>query len=145
MSSKDTNPKDAVGIRKWRVFTTVPLLVLTEIGVAMLEGARKYGRHNYRVSGVRASVYVDAAMGHLTQYWEGEDIDPDSGLSHVVKAIASLVVLRDAMIQDTLVDDRPPVGNVDKVRKQLQEVVDGIFERYPDAAASFTQKGLETK
>lgn len=145
MSSKATNPKDAVGIRKWRVFTTVPLLVLTEIGVAMLEGARKYGRHNYRVSGVRSSVYVDAAMGHLTQYWEGEDIDPDSGLSHVVKAIASLVVLRDAMLQDMLVDDRPPKGNVDQVRDNLQEVVNGIFERYPDAAAAFTQKGLETK
>jgi hypothetical protein len=145
MSSKDTNPKDAVGIRKWRVFTTVPLLVLTEIGVAMLEGARKYGRHNYRVSGVRASVYVDAAMGHITQYWEGEDIDPDSGLSHVVKAIASLVVLRDAMIQDMLVDDRPPRGNVKQVREQLQKAVDGIFERYPDAASAFTQKELDNQ
>ena len=56
---KETNPKDAVGIRKWRNFATVSMTVMAEVGVAMMEGARKYGRHNYRVSGVRASVYVD--------------------------------------------------------------------------------------
>lgn len=137
--SKETNPKDAVGIRKWRLFTTIPLLVMIEVGVAMLEGARKYGRHNYRCSGVRSSVYVDAAMGHISQYWEGEDIDPDSGLSHVTKAIASLVVLRDAMIQGKLVDDRPPKGKVAEVRADMQKAVDGIFERYPDPKDAFTE------
>ena len=102
-STKDTNPKDSVGVRKWRQFSTVPFTVIWEIGVAMLEGARKYGLHNYRVSGVRASVYVDAAMGHITQYWEGEDIDPDSGLSHITKALASLAVMRDAMINQKFI------------------------------------------
>ena len=32
----------------------------------------------------------------------------DSGMSHITKAITSLVVLRDAMIQDMCTDDRPP-------------------------------------
>jgi hypothetical protein len=138
LTSKDTNPKDAVGIRKWRQFTTVPLTVLAEIGVAMMEGARKYGRHNYRIAGVRASVYIDAAIGHLAQYWEGEDIDPDSGLSHVTKAIASLVVLRDAMIEEKLVDDRPPRANLDKVRKELQKVIDDMFTKYPEPVKAYT-------
>ncbi len=35
-------------------------------------------------------------------------IDPDSGMSHITKAIATLVVLRDAMLQDKFTDDRPP-------------------------------------
>ena len=138
LTYKDTNPKDAVGIRKWRVFTTVPLTVLTELGVAMLEGARKYGRHNYRVAGVRSSVYVDAAIGHITQWWEGENIDSDSGLSHITKAMASLAVLRDAMIQDKLVDDRPPPARLDKVRDNLQEVVDKMFIKYPEAVEAYT-------
>ncbi|SVD92517.1 uncharacterized protein METZ01_LOCUS445371, partial [marine metagenome] len=30
-----------------------------------MEGAIKYGRHNYRIAGVRASVYIDATIGHL--------------------------------------------------------------------------------
>ena len=90
---KDTNPKDAVGIRKWRQYTSVPTTFVWAVGVAMLEGARKYGRSNYRVAGVRASVYVDAAKGHIDQWWEGENLDPDTGLSHLVKAAASLAVL----------------------------------------------------
>lgn len=140
LTTKDTNPKDSVGIRKWRQFTTVPLTVVTEIGVAMLEGARKYGRHNYRVAGVRSSVYVDASIGHIAQWWEGEDTDPDSGLSHITKAIASLVVLRDAMIQEKLVDDRPPKAKLDKVRGNLQAVVDGLFDRHPNAAEAYTNE-----
>jgi hypothetical protein len=106
-STKQTNPKDAIGIRK-APMSTVPANVLAEIGVAMLEGAKKYGRHNYRVAGIRASVYYDGVMRHLLAWWEGEDIDPDSGMSHVTKAITSLVVLRDAMMQGMCTDDRPP-------------------------------------
>jgi len=141
LTVKDTNPKDAVGIRRWRQFTSIPMTVIWEVGVALLEGARKYGRHNYRVAGVRASVYIDAAMGHLTCFWEGEDIDPDSRLSHVTKAIASLVVLRDAMIADKFVDDRPPKANLDKVRGELQSIVDDLFELYPEPKTPFTETG----
>lgn len=104
---KATNPKDAIGISK-APMSTVPAAVLAEVGVAMLEGACKYGRSNFRIVGVRASVYYDATMRHLMAWWEGEDTDPDSGMSHVTKAITSLVVLRDAMIQDMCTDDRPP-------------------------------------
>lgn len=119
MSTKESNPKDNVGIKKWRQFTTIPLTVMCELGVAMLEGHKKgYGRHNYRVAGVKASVYVDAAVGHIMQWWEGEDIDADSQLSHITKAISSLVVLRDAMIQQQLNDDRPPKAKLDEVRDE---------------------------
>lgn len=138
-SVKDTNPKDAVGTKKWRQYCTVPTTILWELGVAMLEGARKYGRHNYRIAGVRASVYVDAAKGHIDQWWEGEDIDEESKLNHLVKAIASLVVLRDAMIQGKWVDDRPPKTDLDSIRKNLQEAVDSIFERIPEAKDAFLE------
>lgn len=74
----------------------------------MLEGALKYGRHNWREVPVRAGVYYDAALRHLMAWWEGEDEDPDSGVHHVTKAIASLVVLRDALMRGAAEDDRPP-------------------------------------
>lgn len=139
MTTKETNPKDAVGTKKWRQYTVVPMTVIWELGVAMLEGARKYGRHNYRVSGVRASVYVDAAKGHVDAYWEGQDVDPDSGLHHVTKAIASLVVLRDAMIQGKYIDDRPPKTDMDAFAEELQARVDEIFDRYPVAVPAFLE------
>ena len=105
--SKPTNPKDAIGVRK-APLSTLPMGVVAEMGAAMLEGAAKYGRHNYRGVGVRASVYFDATMRHLISWWEGEDIDAESGISHVTKALVSLAVLRDAMMQDKCEDDRPP-------------------------------------
>lgn len=141
---KDTNPKDAVGVRKWRQYCTVPITIIWELGVAMLEGARKYGRHNYRVAGVRASVYVDAAKGHIDSWWEGEDIDADSGLSHITKAMASLAVLRDAMLNDMMTDDRPPkLKNFDQFKADMQKAVEGIMERHPDAREPFTELGQQ--
>jgi hypothetical protein len=117
---KACNPKDAVGIRK-APLSVVPMNVIAEIGVGMLEGAAKYGRHNYRAVGTRASVLFDATLRHLIAWWEGEDVDPDTcpcdedgnldltnGLSHITKALTSLVVLRDGMLQGRCTDDRPP-------------------------------------
>ena len=129
---KPSNPKDVVGVRK-APMSTVPAPVLAEVGVAMLEGSCKYGRHNYRASGVRASVYYDATMRHLMAWWEGQDIDPDSGMSHITKAITSLVVLRDAMIQGKLEDDRPPVSPefYMELNKRAEDILDRYVDRVP--------------
>lgn len=109
---KPTNPKEIVGIKKL-AFSVLPWRVLCNVALAMTEGAVKYGRHNYRAMGARASVYFDAIVArHLTQWWEGEDIDADSGLNHIDKAIAGLMVLRDSMMQGNWIDDRPPHGRI---------------------------------
>lgn len=128
-STKPTNPKDALGVRKVPGFSVIPQPVLAELGVALLEGAAKYGRHNYRRSGVRASVYADALWRHVADWWEGRDLDPDpnsAGLHNLTKAIACLVVLRDAMLQGNWVDDRPPkaapwLGRLNALTAELLE------------------------
>lgn len=126
---KDTNPKDAVGTKK-APMSTVSAAVMAELGVAMLEGAAKYGRHNYRAVGVRASVYYDATLRHLFAWWEGEDFDPDSGVSHITKAIASLVVLRDCMINGNVTDDRPP--RIEPFYPRLNQGAARIIEKHAD-------------
>lgn len=141
MTEKASNPKDLVGVRKVPM-STVSAAVLSELGVAMLEGASKYGRHNYRAVGVRNSVYYDGTMRHLMAWWEGEDVDPDScavdpdtgepdlstGVSHITKAIAGLVVLRDAMLQGLAEDDRPPRAKPFFAR--LNAAAAAIVDRY---------------
>lgn len=135
---KDTNPKDAVGVRKVPV-SVIPAPVIGEVGLAILEGARKYGRHNWRAAGVRASVYYDAVVArHLAAWWEGQDIDAGSGLSHVTKAIAGLVILRDSMMQGNWVDDRPiPAKNQNWV-DDLNKLAGDIVDRYPSPKPAFT-------
>jgi hypothetical protein len=135
-STKPTNPKDAVGIRK-APMSTVPANVLAEVGVGLLEGATKYGRHNYREAGVRSSVYYDAALRHLFSWWEGEDIDPDTvnpddpeggeGLNHITKAICALVVFRDAQLNGKVTDDRPP--RVPQFYPRLNKVAAAIIDK----------------
>lgn len=139
LNSKDGNPKDAVGIRKVP-FSTVPAQIVAEIGLGMLEGARKYGRHNYRIAGVRGSTYYDAAMRHLTSWYEGEDIDPESGLNHIVKALSSLTVLRDAMNNDKLSDDRPPKNKNQNWVRDLNKKAGEIIDKYPDSLPPYTEK-----
>lgn len=102
----ETNPKDAIGRQKPGM-SAVPANVLAEIGAVMQGGAAKYGRHNWRRAGIAASVYYDACLRHLFQWWEGEDIDPESGLPHLAHAVAGLVILRDAMARGMAQDDRP--------------------------------------
>lgn len=144
LTKKDTNPKDAVGTGKVPL-STVSAPVLLEMGLGMLEGARKYGRHNYRIAGVRASVYYDATMRHLMAWWEGEDIDPDSGLSHITKALTGLAVLRDAQINGMVKDDRPPkIKNQDWVQ-DYNKKAEEIIKRYPNAIEPYVEEGKESK
>lgn len=135
---KDTNPKDAIGVAKVP-HSTIPSEVIAEVGVAMLEGALKYGRHNYRVAGVRASVYYDAEQRHMKSWWEGEDDDPDSQLSHITKAIASLVVLRDSMLTGNWVDDRPPRTSKPGWVSRLNEKVAALLQKHRDPKQSYTE------
>lgn len=116
------NPKDLLGVKKPSL-SVMPLTTLLLAGISihklhpatlylislgLYEGARKYGRHNYRATPILASVYYDATHRHLAAMRAGESIDPDSGLPHQVKAACSLLVLADAMNYGTWVDDRPP-------------------------------------
>lgn len=136
---KPTNPKDAVGIRKPRFFSGMSAHVRRLVSIGMMEGAMKYGRHNYRPAAVRASVYYDATNEHLDSWWEGEDIDPDSKLNHVIKAICSLYVLADAIVTGNLVDDRPPrTRDVSEFKAELQPLIDELFRKYPDPKEAFT-------
>lgn len=139
--TKDTNPKDAVGVRKVP-FSVLPWGVIAEIGLALLEGARKYGRHNWRRAGVRASVYVDASLRHITDWWEGADTDLDSGLSHITKAIACLTVLRDSMLSGNWIDDRPPVVYRPGWMRRANDEAADIIDRYPNPVPPHTHKEL---
>lgn len=139
---KESNPKDAIGTLK-PGRSNVPRTVLAELDVAMLEGAVKYGRHNYREIGVRASIYVDAADRHIDKFWEGQDIDPDSGLHHITKAIASLTVLRDAIIQDKCIDDRPPkTDELDAFYAGLEQKVKDVAAKYPKPKFPYTESDI---
>jgi hypothetical protein len=65
------------------------------------------GSYNYRKAGVKFHTYYSSTRRHIDKWYEGEDIDPDSGLHHIVKAIAGLTVLYDSILEGNANDDRP--------------------------------------
>ena len=142
---KESNPKYDAGIKKAPLHC-IPMGPIFELGLAMFEGNRKYGRHNYRAVGVRASVYYDAAMGHIVDWWEGEDIDPDSGVHHLIKAMACLLVVRDSQLMGNFNDDRPlKYTNGLKGRSGLMKEVAEIVKKYPDCAEPFLEINKEAE
>jgi hypothetical protein len=103
----------------------------------MMEGGRRYGTYNYREAGVRFSVYFDACQRHLHSFKEGEDIDPNSRIHHLMKAAACLVVLRDSMLLGNWEDDRPIRSPLDMDALNAQAAK--IIEMYPECEAPFTE------
>lgn len=76
----------------------------------MADGARKYGPYNWRTKRVTASIYIDAALRHITAWFDGEELAEDSGIPHLGHARASLAILIDALETGNLNDDRPLPG-----------------------------------
>ena len=53
-------------------------------------GAQKCAAHNWR-QGIHVSRLTAAAMRHLTAFNDGEDLDPESGFSHLYHASCCLM------------------------------------------------------
>jgi len=108
--TKDPNYKDLTSVHKISP-SLIPEIAIVQLAQAFRDGALKYGAFNWRASKVRASVYVDAIERHLLLYRAGQDNASDSGLSHLAHIMSSCAILLDAVVNETLNDDRNPYGN----------------------------------
>lgn len=138
-SVKDTNPKDGIGLTK-AAMSCVPLPAIYESALAMMEGALKYGRHNYRVAGVRYSVYFDAMQRHITSWFEGEDRAEDSGVHHLGHAMACCAILLDDQLRDEPIgnDDRPPEAHKGFIAEFNRRVAE-LKQKHPNPKAPYTR------
>lgn len=118
MSEKASNPKDAIGDDKIP-FHLWPETATIAGAMAFLDGALKYGRSNYRPVGAKASTYYNAARRHLNAWFEGEDLDPDSGLPHLGHVLACIAILVDVAAAKKLNDDRQYPGGYRALLKYM--------------------------
>ena len=105
----DGNPKTVYGMSKPGI-EGVPAAPLFMVGEVMRFGAAKYGLTNWRHDPISASVYYNAAMRHLFSWWDGDNLDTETGLPHLAHAVACLMIIMDAKLSDDLNDDRPSAG-----------------------------------
>ena len=128
---KQSNPKDLIGSDK------LPLhlwpTTATAMGcIGMLNGMLKYGRTNFRVAGVRATIYIDAALRHLGAWLEGEECDPDDGVPHLAAALSCIAIVVDALAAGKLNDDRMVAGGYRKLVDALTPHVKRLKEHHKD-------------
>jgi hypothetical protein len=105
--SKATNPKDAIGGTKLPL-DLVPDTAVMYMALAFLEGALKYGKYNWRIAGVRWSIYEAAFERHRMKLRQGEWADAKTKVPHMASMMACLAIILDAKACGKLVDDRPP-------------------------------------
>lgn len=131
LDTKLTNPKDAIGATKLPM-GAVPDTLVVEASMAFLEGALKYGRYNWRVAGVRASIYHDAMRRHTAKWWNGEDMDSATKVKHLASVIACAGILLDAELCGKLTDDRPPVAPIGDLIGAHDETIKHLKELFKD-------------
>lgn len=128
---KPTNPKDIVGSDK----LPLHLWPATATGygcLALLDGALKYGRSNWRVAGVRLSIYVDAIQRHTNALFEDEWIDPDSGVPHVSHILACAAIIADAEAAGKLEHDEQFPGGYREMIENLTPHVARLKDKHVD-------------
>lgn len=75
---------------RWDLLPIEPIEAIIRV---MMLGSDKYNDDNWKyVPGCKRRYYA-AAMRHLTAWWKGETLDPESGISHLTHATCCLLFL----------------------------------------------------
>jgi hypothetical protein len=103
------NPKEITGQRK-PALALIPSGALIPVCAVHAHGHAKYGPYNWRETPVEAMTYAHAIMRHLVAWIDGEDLDPETGLSHIAHISAGGNIVLDADSLGMLNDNRPCKG-----------------------------------
>lgn len=144
-TTSETGGEKGVKPEAWAL---LPSEALEEIARVYAFGADKYAAHNWR-KGYEWSKSFSALCRHIFAFWRGEDLDPESGLSHLGHAgfhILGLLTFWLDREQYKRYDDRyvsatPDVGSTIDVTKLARggylpgTHVEGSFGTYNEAAS----------
>lgn len=83
----------------------LPFEALEEVSKVLAHGASKYADHNWR-KGMAWSRLLGASLRHLFSWAKGEDLDEESGLSHLAHAACCILFLISYTLNGSGTDDR---------------------------------------
>lgn len=87
----------------------LPVLPMMETALVFGYGAEKYRKDSYRdqnYDAVEWSRTYGSVLRHLFKWNAGEDMDPDTGRSHLAHASAQLMILMEHVLTHNGEDDR---------------------------------------
>jgi hypothetical protein len=101
----DLNTGGMKGIKQAQLGAIDPSALLEVAKVAGF-GAEKYDRYNF-LRGYPWSLSFDAMQRHALAYWGGEDLDPESGISHMAHVAWHALAMIAFAQRGVGTDDRP--------------------------------------
>lgn len=87
-------------------FSLIPVEPLYQLAEHYGRGAQKYAERNWQ-GGYPWSLSFDALCRHLYKWWDGEDIDPETGSNHLVAVAWHAFALLEYSETHKEMDDRP--------------------------------------
>lgn len=79
---------------------------ILELSNMMTKSAKKYGKYNWAL-GQEFHTPFDSCMRHLLKFMEGENVDEESGLNHLIHAAANLMIMYSSQrLNDSELDTR---------------------------------------
>jgi len=92
-----SNPQEAARFDKGKLrMELVPSVAMEALAAIFGNGADKYGDFNWQKGLPWLQPYA-SCMRHLLAWWEGEDLDQESGQPHIYHAMANLVMIAEYM------------------------------------------------
>lgn len=84
-----------------------PLEAFDEINKVLAFGATKYAERNWE-KGINFSRLFNSTLRHLFSWWRGENLDPETNLSHLAHAATNVIFLLTFVLRkQTDLDNRP--------------------------------------
>lgn len=99
-------------------YEMLPLELLSGVNKILQYGAKKYSVNNWKKQDFQMSRAYNALLRHMIAFWNGEDKDKESGLSHLDHAMCNLLFLKYHHMYTPGCDNRPNVVSENKNQKE---------------------------
>ena len=109
-------------------FDLVPVRPLTALAEHYGRGAAKYADRNWE-QGTDWSLNYAALMRHVTQWWNGEDEDADTGSHHLTAVAWHAFALLEFAVTHPELDDRPTGAWLPTIEEAWQAMGDPFEQR----------------
>lgn len=83
----------------------LPPKAITEVAKVLTFGAQKYDEDNWRKLDNLQNRYTSGALRHIFAHMDGEQLDPESGISHLAHALCCLLFKLEIELEQNLLSD----------------------------------------
>ena len=118
----------------------LPPKAIFEVAKVLGFGAEKYGPENWRLLDNLQGRYTAGALRHIFAHMDGEELDPESGTSHLAHALCCLLFKLEIELENAKIEkEKPRETNVTEYRP-----CDKALEAYrQEVEADYKKRSLQ--